>query len=159
MGITLQIGKREQWETLSVQGPITEDAEVHLTPLVSALSSNVIINFRNVDYVNSCGVRAWINFMREVEKDRQIVFEECTPEIVSQMNMIPNFRGTASVQSVYASYMCSNCDDQRWVLFEKGVNLPTSSSSGIEPHRCEACGNAMEMEELEDEFFSWVDAA
>lgn len=160
MGITLHIGKREHWETLSYAGPINEDSEVHLAPMIKSLSTNVIINFRNVEYVNSCGVRAWINFIREAEKGRQLVYEECTPEIVSQINMIPNFRGSANIQSVYAAYMCTPCDEQRWVLFEKGKNLPsTSSGTGIEHQKCEKCGNPMEMEELEDEFFAWVDAA
>jgi ABC-type transporter Mla MlaB component len=159
MGITLQIGKRDKWETLTYVGPINEDAEVHLAPMIKSLSPNVIINLRNVEYVNSCGVRAWINFIREAEKGRKLVFEECTPEIVSQINMIPNFRGSASIQSVYAAYMCNSCDEQRWVLFEKGRNLPTSATGSIDAPKCEGCGNMMEMEELEDEFFAWVDTA
>ncbi len=159
MGITLHIEKKGQWEQLMYAGPINEDTEVHLKPMITSLGPNVIFNFRKVEYVNSCGVRAWINFLREVEKNRKIIFEECTPEIVSQINMIPNFKGTAHIKSVYASYACDSCDAQKWVLFEEGRNLPQSSADGVTAPKCDKCGAEMEMEELEDEFFAWIDAA
>ncbi|MEN9835465.1 MAG: hypothetical protein RL011_1658 [Pseudomonadota bacterium] len=159
MGITLNIEKKGEWDQLVYVGPINEDSEVHLKPMLSALGANVIINFRKVESVNSCGVRAWINFMREVAKGRNLIFEECTPEIVCQINMIPNFRGSARVKSVYASYSCAQCDNQTWILFEEGRNLPSSGTDGVSEQKCEKCGMAMEMEELEDEFFAWLDAA
>ncbi len=158
MGLTLNVDKKGQWEQLSIAGPINEDAEMHLVPLVKSLGPNVIFNFKKVEYVNSCGVRTWINFLREVEKGRKIIFEECTPEIVSQINMIPNFRGSAHVKSVYASYACGDCDAQKNILFEEGRNLPQNSSDGGGEQKCDKCGNLMEMDELEDEFFAWVDA-
>lgn len=156
--ITLHLEKRGDWEQLIYAGPINEDTEVHLMPLIKQLGPNVIFNFRKVEFVNSCGVRAWINFLREVEKGRKVIFEECTPEIVSQINMIPNFRGSAHIKSVYASFACESCDDQKWMLFEEGRNLPASSSVQIPAPKCEKCGGTMEMDELEDEFFAWLDA-
>jgi len=159
MGITLNIEKKGQWEQLSYAGPINEDAELHLMPLVTSLGPNVIMNFRKVEFVNSCGVRAWINFLREVEKNRKVIFEECTPEIVSQINMIPNFRGSAHIKSVFASFACEKCDHHSWILFEEGRNLPQSADEGINMPKCERCGADMEMDELEDEFFAWIDAA
>lgn len=158
MGITLHIEKRGNWEQVIYAGPINEDTEIHLTPFVRQLGPNVIFNFRKVEYVNSCGVRAWINFLREAEKGRKVIFEECTPEIVSQINMIPNFRGTAHIKSVYASYACESCDNQKWELFEEGRNLPQSGTEDVPQPKCDKCGAAMEMEELEDEFFAWLDA-
>lgn len=159
MAANINIEKLGEWERLSYSGPINEDTEVHLTPMISSLGPNVVINFKNVAYVNSCGVRAWINFLREAEKNRKIVFEECTPEIVSQINMIPNFKGHATIQSVYGSYSCPQCQHTRWLLFERGKNLPSASSDEIPNPPCEKCQTPMEMEEFEEEFFAWVDAA
>lgn len=159
MGITLNIEKKGNWEQVIYSGPINEDTEIHLTPFVQQLGSNVIFNFRKVEYVNSCGVRAWINFLRDVEKGRKIIFEECTPEIVSQINMIPNFRGNAHIKSVYASYACEHCENQKWELFEEGRNLPQNSTDTVPTPKCDKCGKMMEMEELEDEFFAWLETA
>ena len=158
MGITSQIAKNGDWEKLSLFGPINEDAEVHLPKLAASLGQNVIINFKKVESVNSCGVRAWITFMRELEKGRSLVFEECTPDIVGQINMIPNFRGKAVVQSCYASYTCPACGNQQQHLFTKGQNLPASSSDGGGAIPCSKCGKTTEMDELEEEFFAWIES-
>ena len=114
MAISLHIEKKGQWEQLLYTGPINEDTEVHLMPMIKTLGPNVIINFRKVESVNSCGVRAWINFIREAQKGRKLIYEECTPEIVSQINMIPNFRGIAHIKSVYASFACDSCEHHCW---------------------------------------------
>ncbi len=159
MEISFQMQKIGEWDQLIYSGPINEDAEVHLPGLLGQLGKNVILNLRNVEYVNSCGVRAWINFIRELEQGRQIIFEECTPEIVSQINMIPNFKSNAHIKSVYASYACDECGHQQWQLFEEGRNLPQTPDDDVPPAKCEKCGSEMEMEELEDEFFSWLDAS
>lgn len=158
MSITSQIARSGDWEKLSLFGPINEDAEVHLPKLVQSLGKNVIINFKQVESVNSCGVRAWITFMRELEKGRTLVFEECTPDIVSQINMIPNFRGKADVQSVYASYTCPACGNQQQHLFIKGTNMPKSASDGGGQVACTKCSKPSEMDELEEEFFAWVES-
>jgi len=159
MQINISIQKRGDWEQITYAGPINEDTEVHLAPLVGSLGPKVVVNFKNVSFVNSCGVRAWINFLREAEKNRNLVFEECTPEIVSQINMIPSFKGRAKIHSVYGSYSCPSCQHSTWKLFERGKNLPASSSDAVPHPPCDRCQTPMEMEEFEEEFFAWVDAA
>jgi ABC-type transporter Mla MlaB component len=158
MSITSQISKNGDWEKLSLFGPINEDAEVHLPKLLQTLGAKVIVNFANVETVNSCGVRAWITFMRELEKGRSLIFEECTPEIVSQINMIPNFRGKADVQSVFGAYTCPSCGNHQKHLFVKGKNLPTVASDGGGDVACSKCQKPTEMDEIESEFFAWVES-
>jgi len=159
MEMTFTIEKMEDRDKVNFVGDINEDAEVHLNGITDSLGPKVTFNLRGVSSVNSCGVRAWINFMREVEKDRDVIFEECTPEIVSQINMIPSFKASAKIKSVYAGYACDSCDNQQWKLFEEGRNLPASADSEIEELKCPKCGEVMEMDELEDEFFGWLEAS
>jgi len=147
--------KRNNWDVVNIFGSISEEAEVHFAQLGPKLSHKVIFNFRMVEYINSCGVRAWINFFREIEETRKIVFEECTPEIVSHIHMIPNFRGNAHIKSVHASYSCNKCNNNIWVLFEENTNLPAHSGDVLPRVECERCHYEMEMEDLEDEFFNW----
>jgi hypothetical protein len=158
MSITIQVSQAGEWQKLTYIGTINEDSEVHLPPVLSSLGKNVIVNFRQVDNVNSCGVRAWITFMRDLEKGRNVVFEECTPEIVSQINMIPNFKGSAQVHSLYGGYTCPSCGHHQFHLFVKGKNLPEASSDGAGEVKCEKCNGVSELDELEEEFFAWVDA-
>ena len=139
MEMTFTIERKGDRDKVNFAGDINEDAEVHLNGIVSALGPKVTFNLRGVLTVNSCGVRAWINFMREAEKNRDIIFEECTPEIVSQINMIPNFKGSARIKSVYAGYACESCENQQWKLFEDGRNMPKAPDDVIEELKCPKC--------------------
>lgn len=159
MDIVIQIESRQGWDVVRYKGPINEDAEVQLAQILPRLGPKVVMNFKQVSSVNSCGVRTWVNFMRDASKGREFQFEECTPEIVMQMNMIPSFRGTAKVRSVFSAYMCEGCGYEGNVLFESGKNLPSSSGAEIAPQKCPKCSNEMEAAELEEEFFAFVDAA
>jgi anti-anti-sigma regulatory factor len=156
MEISIDLQQKDNCDYVRYTGPINEEAEVYLTQLLARLGSKVIINLGNVKYVNSCGVRGWINFMRELDETREVVLEECTSEIVMQINMIPSFKGKAKVKSVYAAYECDSCGHEMNVLFEEGKNLPTSPEDQIAPTLCPQCQSPMEMLELEEEFFSFL---
>lgn len=158
MQISLQIKNQNGWDFVQYFGPINEEAEVHLSGLLTKLGANVVFNFKNVESVNSCGVRAWINFMRDLEKGRRVIFDECTPEIVMQINMIPSFKSTAQIQSVYGSYKCEACGHQKMNLFEANKNFPSAATSDFPEIACEKCGSKMEMDEMEDEFFAFTAA-
>jgi len=159
MEIALQLNNVEGVDHVSYVGPINEEAEVHLRQILPQLGANCVFNFRRVASVNSCGVRAWINFMREAQKDRQIGFEECPPEVVMQINMIPSFRGEAKINSVYGHFICSDCGNEQDILFVAGKNLPTSADSALLGTNCTKCQSLnTEMDELEEEYFAFVDA-
>ncbi|MEZ4742253.1 MAG: hypothetical protein R3B45_07385 [Bdellovibrionota bacterium] len=159
MEMTFTVEKVEGRDKVNFVGDLNEDSEIQLNNLAGSLGSKLIFNLRGITSVNSCGVRAWINFMRTAEKGREVIFEECPPEIVSQINMIPSFKGNAKVRSVYAGYACDHCNNEQWKLFEDGRNMPSDSDSEVEELKCPKCGEVMEMDELEEEFFSWLDAS
>ena len=159
MDISIQLSQKDGADLVRYIGPINEEAEVHLAQLLPKLGKKCIFNLSQVAYVNSCGVRSWINFVREADKDREIIFEECTSEIVMQINMIPSFKGKARIKSVYASFACEKCNSEANVLFEAGKNMPESADFELAEQKCKKCGSAMEMEELEDEFFGFLSVA
>ncbi len=158
MTIAINITNDNDWEKVAYIGPINEEAEVHLAKIVGSLGPKVRISFQQVTMVNSCGVRSWVNFMRELCKGRTVEFVDCTSEIVMQINMIPSFRGDAKIISVMGSYSCDGCGAQKSVLFEQGKNMPKNDSDPVEAPVCSQCGETMEMEELEEEFFAFVAA-
>jgi anti-anti-sigma regulatory factor/DNA-directed RNA polymerase subunit RPC12/RpoP len=159
MGINIQLTQKDNRDYVHYVGPIDAEAEVHLAQLLPKLGKAITFNFRKVDTVNSCGVRSWINFMRELQKEeRDIVFEECTSEIVMQINMIPSFKGSATIQSVYGGYVCDECGHEESVLFTAGDNLPEEPKVELPPITCSQCGAEMELEEMEEEFFAFLAA-
>ena len=158
MDISINISQRNNWDYVQYSGPINEEAEVYLSQLLPRIESNVVINLAHVNYINSCGVRGWINFMRELDNGRQIVLQECTPEIIMQINMIPSFKGKAQVGSLYASYFCDACGHEANILFETGKNMPKSPDDELATVSCPSCSSAMEMQELEEDFFAFLEA-
>ncbi|MBP6217049.1 MAG: hypothetical protein KA436_00515 [Oligoflexales bacterium] len=160
MALNYRIENNPQGDTVHFTGKINEDAELTFADLAkNKVANHCTFNLKEIEMINSCGVRAWINFLRLIEKGREIVLAECTPEIVSQINMIPHFKGTAKVQSLYASYICEDCDTHKLEMFTQGVNMPLSPDQKLPEVICPNCKKPMEMEELEDEFFAWVSGA
>lgn len=142
---------------IEFRGPINEDAEPHLNKILANKpnADKCIFRLKNISSINSLGVRTWIKFLRdfgESHKDTKIYFEECAPEIISQINMIPDFNGKAEISSFYADYICDNCDNDKLVLF-KCDEIPKP----LLDVKCDKCDESMEMEELEEEFFAFLD--
>lgn len=158
MSIAINVTEEGDFEVMTYTGPINEESEVHLAKILEDLGPKVKINFKHVTMVNSCGVRSWVNFMRDLEKNREVVYSECTSEIVTQINMIPSFRGQSKIESVYGNYSCDECGHHETKLFVAGQNMPSSEDDEIESPVCPKCNEEMEMEELEEEFFAFVAA-
>jgi anti-anti-sigma regulatory factor len=129
------------------KGTIDEDTD--FTP-ITKLGDSLTFNFKNVESINSLGVRAWVNFVKLL-KDKDICFEECPPIIVRQMNMIPSFTGNAKVLSVYVPYVCDNCDSEDLVLVKND-----QFSNVSETARCENCKEGeMEFDGTPEQYFAF----
>lgn len=140
---------------VALAGAINEDAELNLQALTRDLAGKpeVVFNFSQVKSINSLGVRAWVMFLRSVDDGRKIAFEECTPDVIMQINMIPSFVGKAAVRSFYTSYICENCDNSQRILIDTSSLAPKS----LPPSQtCPKCQSPMETEELEEEYFAFL---
>jgi hypothetical protein len=141
---------------IELRGVLNEDAEVGLTKILSELKnfSEVHVSFENVSAVNSLGVRAWVNFMRGAQDGgRTIIFYRCSPDVVSQINMIPSFVGSAMIASFFVNYICPKCEHSEVSLVETKSLKPGQVPK--EP-QCSQCQSPMETEELEDEYFAFL---
>lgn len=117
---------KDQRRIFYLKGVIDEDT--NFDALIQE-SGDMILNLSGITAINSLGIRAWVNFIKELS-GRQLVYEECPPVIVRQMNMIPSFVGSAEVSSVYVPFVCDQCDEEKLVLIsesalqQKEVTLP-----------------------------------
>lgn len=141
---------------VSMVGAINEDAELNLQALAGELAgkNQITFNFAQVKSVNSLGVRAWVIFLRSIEEGgRKVIFEECPPDIIMQINMIPSFLGKAKVRSFYTNYVCESCDVTQKVLID-AASLPPKTLPPSQ--QCPTCKSQMETEELEEEYFAFL---
>ncbi len=147
---SFKIEKEQDSDKLNLKGELDEDYVLDPNEIGNQVSNKCIINFKEVESINSCGVRTWINFLREFETNRDIIFQECSPEIVDQIDMIPSFKGSAVVESAYANMACSNCSFEKKFLFTK--EQIEQDSEALSKVTCEKCGSDMEIETFEDDF-------
>lgn len=112
-------------------------------------------NFRDIQYINSLGLRAWLSFLKHIQKERDITFEECAPIVVNQINFIEDFRGIGKIVSFYGFFSCTKCDHESSYLFDttKGYKKIIEEVSQIS---CEKCKSGMELEEDEDAYFRFL---
>ena len=117
-----------------LKGIIDEDATFDA---ISKIAGAIIFNFSGVTSINSCGLRNWVNFIKSMG-DRPIEYEECPPLIVRQLNMVPSFVGPAKVASVFASYVCENCEHEKLVLVDAS-RFGFGNAQVEEVIKCDSC--------------------
>jgi anti-anti-sigma regulatory factor len=135
-------------------GVIDEDNE--LGDLVDRIpSGTAVIDLGEIERINSCGVRDWVNWLSKLEGNgTRSVLVECSPAIVAQVNLVNNFTGNGVVKSFYVPYFCPECDEEKVLLVE-------ASDMGPPPHepptcRCDECDLVMDFDDMPDSYFAFL---
>jgi anti-anti-sigma regulatory factor len=151
------VHQRDEMTYVKLAGVIDEDNE--LTELAEKIpSGTVVIDLSEIERINSCGVRDWVNWLGKIEKNgSKTVLVECSPAIVAQVNLVNNFTGGGVVKSFFAPYFCPNCDREKVLLVE-------AAELGAAPHkaptcRCDECDGVMDFDDMEDSYFAFLSNA
>lgn len=139
---------------VKLAGVIDEDNE--LGELVDKIPhGTAVIDLGEVERINSCGVRDWVNWLGKLEKNgSRTVLVECSPAIVAQINLVNNFTGQGVVKSFYVPYFCPECDEEKVLLVDAG-------DMGPPPHepptcRCDECDLVMDFDDMPDSYFAFL---
>ncbi len=145
---------RDDLSFVKLAGVIDEDNE--LTELTDKIhGSTVVIDLGEVDRINSCGVRDWVNWLGRVEaKNVDVVLVECSPAIVAQINLVNNFTASGVVKSFYVPYFCPECDEEKVLLCETGDMGPPPHEPPI--CRCDECDLVMDFDDMPDSYFAFL---
>ena len=128
--------------------------------LIPRLTGEVlIVDSSEVNRISSCGVRDWVNWVHEVDhRGFKVVLIRCSPALVTQINLVTNFVGKATVYSFFAPYYCPTCDreSQKLLLTESlSEEVPVRSPS----FRCTDCGGALDFDDIEESYFAFINSA
>jgi anti-anti-sigma regulatory factor len=141
---------------VTLVGRIDEAAHVdELAPEIAA--KEVVIDTAGVYFMNSVGVRDWIKLLRALDEKRAaIVLEGCSEPMVSQLNLIPNARGNASVSSLHAPYLCDACGLDTAMLLP--IDAYADELRAMKPPvlRCPECGGSMRLADLPERYFTFL---
>lgn len=112
------------------------------------------LDLHDVRRINSFGVRAWIEVMRQIPREVRVRFCKCSPPVVEQCNMVTAFSGHAEIVSFYAPMICEPCDEQLDILVDsescraRGNTLPRTP--------CPSCQRDMEIDDLEEQYLLFL---
>lgn len=130
------------------------DENTNLNNLLKYKGQTLVFNFKKVTSINSCGIRTWVNFIKELGTSN-MEFTECPPGIVRQMNMVPSFLGSAKVTSVYVPYVCDSCEHELDQLVQ--IQDYKSGKPIEETIKCEKCSSEeMEIDGNVKQYFAFV---
>jgi hypothetical protein len=153
VALSWRIKERPGFTTVEFTGEIDENAD--FGELRRRLRGPVVFHLAEVRRINSCGVREWVNFVRDLPGVTELTFSHCSPAIVTQLNMIYNFRGAAKVRSFYAPYVCDACGHEEEKLLDVQNQFGTGGSK-VPEYACEQCGGAMEFDDLPERYLSFL---
>jgi anti-anti-sigma regulatory factor len=154
--LSWRVKERSGLTTVEFHGEIDENSD--LSGLRTRLTGPVVFDLESVDRINSCGVREWVNFVRDIEVET-LVFSHCSPSVVTQLNMIYNFRGDAVIRSFYAPYVCEDCDNEIEKLLDVESQFPKGDFDDVPTFVCEKCSNEMEFDDIPERYFSFLKEA
>ena len=140
-------------QVVRLRGEIDENAD--FTELKKRLRGPVVFQLAEIRRINSCGVREWVNFVRDLPSVTELTFSHCSPPIVTQLNMIFNFRGNAKVRSFYAPYICEACGHEEDKLLDVQSQFPGGKFRAPE-FACDQCGAQMEFDDLPERYLSFL---
>ena len=151
--LTFTRSERDNAAHYQLAGIINEEA--NLTFMADFPEGEIIINTKQVERINSCGVREWIQAIKGVPENCSIVYEECSAAFVDQINMISNFVGKGVVQSMFIPYICEDCDEKKEILIDLAVCLQDDELE-LPEVPCVKCSEAMELGDEPDQLFSFL---
>jgi hypothetical protein len=157
VALSWRIKERPGFTSVEFFGEIDENAD--FAELRRRLKGQVVFHLAEVRRINSCGVREWVNFVRDLPGVNDLTFTHCSPAIVTQLNMIYNFRGTAKVRSFLAPYVCESCNVEEEKLLDVQTHFPTRDFRRLPDFKCEKCNSGMEFDDLPERYLSFLNEA
>ena len=146
---------------VSFKGSITENAKIDGIDLTDKKLLN--LDFNEITYISSAGVRRWILWMWNIEKDfpgLRIVIENCpkvmSKQIITVMRFIPKM---TEIHSFYIPYFCESCQSSSQKLFETKPLLGLTDvefNRRISQNNCLVCGSQLVVETSIEQFNKFI---
>ncbi len=154
-----QLAKLTQWQVVKdgertrvvLRGDFTE--ATRFDELQPAMVGRVVFDMAQVTYMNSLGVRAWCEFLRQA-RIQGYEFHACSVPFILQASMVKDVVGRGTVTSFFAPFHCISCDHQEERLLQSAAIL----ASNLEPpvFKCPNCGGSLEFDDLPERYFAFL---
>ena len=114
-----------------------------------------------MSYINSVGVKNWIEWVTRIPSHLKIYFDHCVPAIVNQINSVTGFLPkNGTVRSFYVPYNCDNCGREERILVQDGKEYefgnPNKTLQIPDEIPCPKCKSNMEIDILASRYFGFL---
>lgn len=138
---------------LILSGIIDEAAD--LSPLLEGNPRALHLDCRNVSRINSIGVKLWREFFGRYRKGGgRAHFFNLSPALVSPLNYLSDFAQKDEIRSICVPFMCLSCEKTTIATYT--TDELTKLNLNLTPPPCAACGAKTEMDEIPEEYFSFL---
>lgn len=132
------------------------DEESDLLQLDLSPYREVTFDLKQLDRINSRGLRLWLNWMSGLDKSKKYIMENCPKVLVTQANMVKGvFPTWVKVRSVDLPYFCERCQ----MPFAGTIVLDENESIPDEVENTAACPTCKQVSEIDaaDTYFRFLE--
>jgi CheY-like chemotaxis protein len=143
-----------------LRGDITEKTDFE-TLRAQLGTRNLVFDTSGVRYMNSTGIRKWVEFLEALDPDCAYSFVRCSSGFVMQLSIVARAAGRGRVVSFMAPYRCENCDRESEHLLKASelVGAETGATPAPPGFDCAVCGEPLALDELPERFFAFLSPA
>jgi predicted RNA-binding Zn-ribbon protein involved in translation (DUF1610 family) len=154
LDVQLEPGGTHRPTRIAMTGRIDDSATV--SQLAAQVpDGGVVIDTGGVTFVNSVGMREWIRLVRALhQRGGRVLLERVADVLMTQINMIHEFRDTVQIRSFHAQYVCPACGAEAAPLVDAVANADALRE--LRPPRlpCPECGAEMELGDFPERYLS-----
>jgi hypothetical protein len=149
----MEVKDSEGTDFITLCGVIDEEAKFKVPP---KKSSSIALDLESVEYINSCGIREWINWMNDnLGHYNEVHIHNCPHHIIEVANVVNSFfTDKCKVFSFYAPYYVQDVDDVFYKLFEKSADFPSCTLEL--PEKLDTPNGEGELDIIADKFLKFL---
>ncbi|MCG8416790.1 MAG: response regulator [Proteobacteria bacterium] len=154
-----RLAELTQWEIVEdtertrivIKGDITEATS--FDELLPVMVGRVDFDLSQVRYMNSLGVREWVDFLNRANV-QGYEFHTCSCAFILQASMVEGVLGRGTVTSFFAPYHCHGCDRQEEKLLQSAAIL----AANYEPptFTCPDCDGQMSFDDIPERYLGFL---
>ena len=154
-----QLARLTQWEIVQeterirvvIKGDITEASR--FDDLVPALVGRVDFDLSQVRYMNSLGVREWVEFLRAAPI-QGYELHACSVAFVLQACLVEGVLGRGTVSSFFAPYACERCERTEERLLQTAAVLAAEDRQP--PVFACRCGGELALDDIPERYLAFL---
>jgi hypothetical protein len=145
---------------ISVEGSVGEGAAIFAHDLRGA--TKVELNLEKLTYINSVGVKAWIQWLMHVPASAPVIIKNAPLVIVNQASTVSGFLPLhAEIESFTAPFICPKCDTESNALLSRGKDYEyatkqAASTISVSTVLCAKCRATTEPDFMPAKVFAFL---